>query len=718
MKMKYFYFILTLSLLSSSCTTYKASVKRQDKLQYDVIRVYPEWKYVEPKGKKWITPVIGLGAGAVYGYNNETTLDDETYSGVESAGLWAAGGLLAGVIINGVLFPKKNRQRTKFHISQTERWLSDFNNSTGRNYIVKDTEQNNTLVLVPRDKVEALRQQYRILLSKLKEANPSVTFSSLQDWKYQLKGKFSILPQSEINKISSAISQNEQRIADRDLLNKAGALAALSNEYASIQPVTKFKDSNRGLYSAASLNARQNTNRIVEEKLSKIIDSTLKKEQITLNQIQTSLSGISEFDSFYRRFDNKYQHLRAQSQVQRFYNAIIVKKTAVVAQFANEIRESIRGANSIARLSHVEVQYLSNLAVEDLVVKSLSNEIAKRRKEIYEEERQREIAEANRIKREKEKRIRILNSMPLEAQGQYLNELDFSAKGLSNAIILENIYQGSFEKIPYDREETEFSILFDAYVNAYATYCASNLPPNKIELTTKECATERVTRNGWGIETGRECISWVTIGTGLYASPKMHHAKTVVDQQQAGDMLGKIWDLFTNRDPVASVLGMAEKAQAAKADMRVLIKMNGCNSPGIRRFEENLRLFALNKQAIRLGRKNISESSTAIYSKHNNYAILAEDLIYTQSRKWRINRYQRGSGHDVSIVSKDAFGRPTELRANYHFLNFNGRRSRGSVRITFNAGLPECLYFSDFPNSCKTADRKIVSDYANGRYQR
>ena len=48
-----------------------------------------------------------------------------------------------------------------------------------------------------------------------------------------------------------------------------------------------------------------------------------------------------------------------------------------------------------------------------------------------------------------------------------------------------------------------------------------------------------------------------------------------------------------------------------------------------------------------------------------------------------------------------------------------GGRSTGTVRITFNNnGFPDCLYFIDFQTTCRTADRRIVTEYANRSYEK
>ena len=289
----------------------------------------------------------------------------------------------------------------------------------------------------------------------------------------------------------------------------------------------------------------------------------------------------------------------------------------------------------------------------------------------------------------------------------------FSAKGLHYEKLLMNIFRGDFVNIPFDRDETTFVLLLNQYIDAYAMHCASSLPVNKVELMRAECVRERVTRNGYGIEISRTCVEWVDVGRGLYATPEMRNAKRVIERLQTGDTFRNMYKMISQENPIGKALNLVEKSNTIKTDMVSLLRMNGCKSAGLMGFQENLRLFALNKQPIRL---DGTTANKTIASKSQNFDKLAEDLVYQHSKKWVMNKYQRGSISNASITSRDNQNRPTEMRAKYIFQGFGGR-STGSVRITFNDGLPECLYFYDFPTTCRTADRRIVAEFANGGYQ-
>ena len=292
----------------------------------------------------------------------------------------------------------------------------------------------------------------------------------------------------------------------------------------------------------------------------------------------------------------------------------------------------------------------------------------------------------------------------------------YSAKGLQFEVTLTNIFRGDFLNIPFDRDESIFVILFDAYIKAYANYCESSLPSNKIELTEQVCDGKReiVTRDGFGSVVSRrwECMRWKTEPTGLYASPEMYNAKLVIESLQAYDITR---NLFDPEFLIGTASSMLVDSQAAEADMITLLKMNSCLSPGLMRFQENLRLFAINKQPIRLGGK----SNESVLSKNPNSHLLklVDDLVFESSKEWLMNKYQLGSVSNVTVLSRDGQGRPSEIKTKYLFRGFSGQ-GVGTVRVTFNGGLPECLYFFDFPHECRTADRRIVTEYANGSYQK
>ncbi|WP_321473715.1 hypothetical protein [uncultured Paludibaculum sp.] len=305
-------------------------------------------------------------------------------------------------------------------------------------------------------------------------------------------------------------------------------------------------------------------------------------------------------------------------------------------------------------------------------------------------------------------------------QSAALTEGSFSASGLHNERVLMSLYRGDFTSIEFDRDEIGFMGMFGQYLNSYGRQCDAYLPANKVEMTRQRCTAEMVTRNGYGVEVSRYCSNWVTEGTGVYADPQMYATKRKLDQIAAGDAFRTVGKMLTQRDPIAGAMNMVGNAQAAMADMEEVVQKNGCASAGLKRFEENLMLFALNKQPIRLGDSGPRLSAIAplpgIPFRDQNYTKLVEDLVGEHSKTWAMNRFQRGSVGGVAVSSRDGQGRPSKVVAHYTYDGFSGR-SQGSVTLNFTDGLPECMYFFDFPATCRTPNRKIVAAYADGAYQ-
>jgi hypothetical protein len=96
---------------------------------------------------------------------------------------------------------------------------------------------------------------------------------------------------------------------------------------------------------------------------------------------------------------------------------------------------------------------------------------------------------------------------------------------------------------------------------------------------------------------------------------------------------------------------------------------------------------------------------------------LVEDLVAEHSRTWVMNRYISGTVGGVSVTSRDSKGRPAKLSAGYMFVHGFTGRTQGSVNVTFSDGLPECMYFHDYPITCRTPSREIVSKYSEGGYR-
>ena len=310
-------------------------------------------------------------------------------------------------------------------------------------------------------------------------------------------------------------------------------------------------------------------------------------------------------------------------------------------------------------------------------------------------------------------------SNPNPKNGKETQSLAFKTDGLYFAEFYDYIFRGHFEHVEMSREDSEFIMIFEQYLRAYGRQNDRFLPSNKVEIMEDVCATEEVTTNGYGHEISRVCVEWKTVGTGLYARPDLYNAKLAVERVQGQDAIRKVFAMITDPNALGNSVDMIHKANGLRNDMSLIFKLNPGDSPGLRRFEENLKKFALNQSSIRMqaASKYTAMKESGGPTGAQNFTKLINDLVADQSRTWAFNRYQPGSISGVTVGGSDGQGRPRELKANYKYKGFAGV-SNGWVRVTFDNGLPKCIYFFDFPQNCKTPNSSILASYAQGGYGR
>lgn len=307
----------------------------------------------------------------------------------------------------------------------------------------------------------------------------------------------------------------------------------------------------------------------------------------------------------------------------------------------------------------------------------------------------------------------VVEAMPSEG--------NFKAQGLINEPSLLAIFRGDFSRSTIPRDSPLMGAVMQGYLTSFAQGCSAYLPPNKVEMLSQECATERVTTNGFGAEVSRVCVEWVNVRTGLFADPELYAAKTQLERQQAGDAVRTVLQMMTTGNPMGSAMGLVAQVQGARDDMTRLVGTNACGGPELKRFGENLRRFALNQPGLKLeGQPGAYPAAPSVraaaFASNHDFVRLVDDLIADQSRTWLVNRYQRGGVGAANVVARDAQGQPTRIEATYSFIGFDGPAS-GSVIVTFVDGAPSCLYFFDSP-ACRTPGSAIVSAYLEGRYAR
>jgi len=298
----------------------------------------------------------------------------------------------------------------------------------------------------------------------------------------------------------------------------------------------------------------------------------------------------------------------------------------------------------------------------------------------------------------------------------------FSAKGLNYETELTALYLGDFAHARLRRDGADFDFLFGNYLKAFARRCSAYLPANKVEMTRTECAREQYTVNRYGARTGpSSCVEYRQVGTGLYADPDLYAAQQKVEGEVGRNMIRDTFRDMSGKNPMATGMRAVDAATSVGRDMESLLELNSCTSPGLKRFQDNVMRFALGQPPLHLpGGETLAsiapKKSPDAPFKDSNYSRLVDDLIAENAQGWMLNRYVRGSVSGVTVSSRDAQGRPSKIVGSYSFDSANGRR-QGSVTVQFSDGLPQCVFFFDFPTTCRTPSRRIITAYESGRYR-
>lgn len=293
--------------------------------------------------------------------------------------------------------------------------------------------------------------------------------------------------------------------------------------------------------------------------------------------------------------------------------------------------------------------------------------------------------------------------------------------GLNFGDDLTRIYVGDFGRVGFARDGMELSMLVSQYMSTFSRTCAGELPKDKVEIMSQECAREAWTVNGFGVEQpgSRHCVDYRTVGTGRYADPEVYRLHKQLDASSARAMMGGVFGAMKQGgDPARGMRRMTDIAVYAKNDIPQLVQVNGCSSPALKRLQANLIRFGEGKDPIVMpgGAAALAAKLPAAEAplKSQNYQRLIDDLITEQSQAWMMNQYQPGSVR-TGQPTRDAQGRPNEIGASYAFAAM-GKPYSGRVRLTFADGVPQCLYFSDLPDSCRVPSPRIISAYRKNHY--
>jgi len=296
--------------------------------------------------------------------------------------------------------------------------------------------------------------------------------------------------------------------------------------------------------------------------------------------------------------------------------------------------------------------------------------------------------------------------------------LELNTDGLFYAEFYDYIFRGHFEKTQIKREDLQFISIFEQYLRAYGRECDQYLTENKVDIMDLVCAKVEIEKNIYGDVLSRTCTKYVWQKSGLFARPDLYEAKRTLEQQQSEDALQKTFAEMLSPNAIGNSMDRVHNLKGLRNDMAQMFVLNSCDSDGIKRFEENLKRYALNQSAIRMKAESKYATMKTLGgpSGAQNLNKLVDDLVANQAKTWAMNKYVPQSISRLSVLKKDAQGRPMVVRANYTY-QFFGNSGEGWVQISFENGLPKCLYFHDLPQNCKIPGSSIVANYANGGYK-
>ncbi|TKD58969.1 hypothetical protein [Flavobacterium sp. ASW18X] len=293
--------------------------------------------------------------------------------------------------------------------------------------------------------------------------------------------------------------------------------------------------------------------------------------------------------------------------------------------------------------------------------------------------------------------------------------MELKTEGLHFAAFYDLIFHGEFEEVEMQAEDMVFPFLLKQYLLTAGVQCKAQLPKNKVEIMEDYCikAEETIFANG---ERSTRCITWGQRGTDIFARPELYAAFTDLEYRVSQKGIQTFLTLVRDKNGIGHSVDRMHKVNGIKEDMANFFMLNACANSAIRRFEDNLRLFALGQPGIKM---NTVSKFTKMKKNggpigEQNLTKLLDDLIIDQARTWMMNRYIAGSVSKLVQYQKDGQGRPISVRADYSFKGFGN--GKGWVQVNFENGLPKCIYFYDFPENCKTPSGSIVASYAAGNY--
>lgn len=528
--------------------------------------------------------------------------------------------------------------------------------------------------------------------------------SGLSRFKQRLISEYSMLLDSELKQASSEIDAAIADKSDTQLDKILTSVERLDNEKSSLSRLVELKQQGQQLLPEASPRKQMEFKSQLDAKAAAVLKNAVESDWSSIDQ---SL-GIAHINQKIIDFRNDYGLFSGNSEVSKGEQQLIRMKESLIDAQMKAIENSIAKAGD-STFPGLKKKYMSHLTAQSTQYQKLNKLLNSRKAELAEQ--QRLVQQQKKLDASKD-RIAFL-----EVNGADEGRMQFKTLGLNNGAFFDYIYRGHFENIELDVQSSHFLMILGGYLNTFGSICPDELPEDKVEIMTQECSRENVTTNGWGVEVNRYCIAWRTVGTGIFADPKLYAAKMRLVARQDQNALRTVIDMYTNPNAMGNSVDQIHKAKALLSDWSNFFGMNACDSKSVEQFANNLLAFANQKSPARLKGMSVYEKIRILGGPagDQNYSRLLNDILGNQSKTWAMNRYVPNSISNVREFKSFDKTQLVSLTANYNFSGLMGKQT-GAVTVKFKDGLPDCIYFSDFPDNCKKPNGALVANYGLGQY--
>ncbi len=552
--------------------------------------------------------------------------------------------------------------------------------------------------------VDAKRSQLEKELATASKNGFSKT--ELVQFKQRLTREYAVLLESELKQASVEIDALIAEKTDTALDDILASIEKLNNEKQSLPKLASLKQQAQKVVAEASRPKQIEFQSRMDTKAKALLQNAVKADLGLVSQNE----NIAQINGKIKVFQQDYASFSGYDEVKKAQKTLISKKENQIDAKINSIESKIGQADNTA-FQRLKNEYLSYLPAQSAQFQKLTRLLDTRKKELVAQQR---------LKQQQQK---LANSQDriayLDTNGKDEGTMQFKTLGLNNAAFFDYVYRGHFENIELDVNDSHFLMILSAYLNTFGSLCPDQLPEDKVEIMTEVCSRESVTTDGWGVEVSRYCIAWKTVGTGIYADPKLYAAKMRLVAQQDQNALRTVMDMYTNPNAMGNSVDQIHKAKALQSDMSNFFRLNACDSKSITQFANNLLAFATQRPPVRLKGMSNYEKIKILGgpSGDQNYTKLLNDILRNQSNTWAMNKYIGNSIANVREFRSQDKTQMIALKANYGFSGLLGKQT-GAVTVKFKDGLPDCIYFSDFPENCKKPNSTLIAKYATGKYEK